>query len=112
VQERLAFWWRALTRGAAQLNTAAGWLGLAVLILGVAAGIAVPLVFHVSPWLTAVILLALLAIVVLEGSYRIWKATDSARESAVADRDAARAEIERQFSAMRYALRRSGVDTT
>jgi hypothetical protein len=110
VQERLAFWWRALTRGAGQLNTAAGWLGLVVLILGVAAGIAVPLVFHVSPWFTAVILLALLVIVVLEGSYGVWKATDSDRESAVTDRDAARTDTERRFAALRYALRRENID--
>jgi hypothetical protein len=38
------------------------------LLLGVAAGIAVPLVFHVSHWVTAVMIVAAVLIAVLEGS--------------------------------------------
>jgi hypothetical protein len=80
-----------------------------VLILGVAAGVAVPLVFHVSPWLTAVILLALLAAVVLEGSFRVWRATDEERKGALAKRDAADQEVERRFAGLRYALQRESI---
>jgi uncharacterized protein YjbI with pentapeptide repeats len=71
--DRIRFWWRSLVRGVNWLNGAAGWLGLVVVILGIAAGIAVPLVFHVSHWLTAVVLISLLAVSVLEGSYDEWK---------------------------------------
>jgi hypothetical protein len=80
--DRLRFWGRALKRGVSSLNTWAGWFGLIVLALGVAAGIAVPLVFHVTPWVTAVILLAAVVVVLLEGSYLEWKDIDSRRRAA------------------------------
>jgi hypothetical protein len=83
VVDRLRFWWLALSRGTGTLNSAAGWLGLIVLALGVAAGITVPLVFHVSHWLTAVIVMAVLVVVALEGSYRVWAATDTERKAAL-----------------------------
>jgi putative Mn2+ efflux pump MntP len=51
------------------LNTWASWFGLVVLVLGVAAGITVPLVFHVSHWVTAVIIMGAGLLVVAEGSY-------------------------------------------
>lgn len=89
VRRRLQFWARAVTRGAGALNSAAGWLGLVVLLLGLAAGVAVPLVLHVSRWLTAVILLAIFALVVLEGCYRLWDATDQLRASVQRERDKA-----------------------
>ena len=64
------------------LNAAAGWLGLVVLLLGIAAGITVPLVFPVSHWLTAVMVMGVLVLVVLEGSYCVWDATDEQRKVA------------------------------
>jgi hypothetical protein len=47
--------------------------------------VTVPLVLHLSPWLGAVIVMAAVVVVVLEGSYGVWAATDSARAAAVAD---------------------------
>lgn len=81
--DRFNFWWRTLSQGAGSLNSAAGWLSLIVLALGVAAGVTVPLVFHVSHWLTAVIVMAAVVIVVLEGSYRVWAVTDAERKTAL-----------------------------
>jgi hypothetical protein len=83
VLDRFNFWWRVLSQGAGSLNSAAGWLSLIVLVLGVAAGVTVPLVFHVSHWLTAVIVMAAVVIVVLEGSYRVWAVTDAERKTAL-----------------------------
>lgn len=66
-----------------------------MLLLGIA-GIAVTFVFHL-PWaLTVVIPMGVLLAVVLEGAYRIWYATDQARLSAGAARDAARDELAAQ----------------
>jgi membrane protein implicated in regulation of membrane protease activity len=110
VRDRIGFWRQTLIWGVAPLNTTAGWIGLAVLVLG-AVGIVVPLVFDLSPWLTAVVLLALLVAVVLEGSYRVWRATDRKRKTALAERDDARGEMERRFEAQRYALVFEGIDT-
>ena len=81
MRRRLHFWWRTLTRAAVSLTNAAGWLGAAVLLLGTA-GIVIPLVFHVSFWLTAVVLLVVLLVVVLEGAYRVWDTTDKDRTAA------------------------------
>jgi hypothetical protein len=53
VHDRFAYWGRTLRQGLGRLNTAAGWLGTIVLILGIA-GIVVSLVFnlsHGSSWL-------------------------------------------------------------
>jgi hypothetical protein len=88
--DRVKFWWLALRQGIRAMNSAAGWLGLVVLTLGVAAGIALPLVFHVSHWLTAVIVMAVLWVAVLEGSYRVWAATDRERKAALAQASAKR----------------------
>jgi len=104
VLDRVKFWWNSLSLGVGQLYDVAGWVGLIVLVLGVAAGIAVPLVFSLSPWLTAVVLMGLFVMVLLEGTYRTWHATCRQRTAALAERDAAEDEIERRFSAMRYAL--------
>jgi hypothetical protein len=85
VLSRARFWWQVFKRGAGGLNTAAGWVGFVVLMLGVAAGITVPLVFRVSNWLTAVILMGVIVVVVLEGSYHVWAATEANRKAAEAD---------------------------
>lgn len=95
--DRLRFWSYALIKGAGQLNTASGWLSLIILVLGVAVGITVPLVFKLSSWLTAVVLLALLILVFLEGTYRVWHAANLQRDDALR-------EIDRRFSAIRHSL--------
>ena len=92
--DRPRFWVRALSRGAASLNTLAGWFSLVVLLLGVAAGIAVPLVFHVSHWVTAVIIMAAALVAVLEGSYLEWKDADKGRREAESTLEGARTELE------------------
>jgi hypothetical protein len=89
VGAHFTFWWKALRLGAGRLNSAAAWVGTAVLILGIA-GIIVPLVFHLSPLVIAVVLISLLALIVAEGSYRMWHDTDEERKTAVAERNAAR----------------------
>jgi hypothetical protein len=89
VRERLEFWWRALRLGTRQVNAAAGWAGTIFLALGIA-GIAVPLVFHLSHWLIAVILVSLLVLVTAEGGYQVWHESDEDRKTAQAERDAAR----------------------
>jgi hypothetical protein len=76
---RAKFWWSSVTRGVIRLNDAAGWVGLVVLVLGVAAGIAVPLVFSLSHWVTAVVLMGLFIVILLEGTYSVWYATDQQR---------------------------------
>jgi hypothetical protein len=76
---RAKFWWSSVSRGVVRLNSAAGWVGLVVLVLGVAAGIAVPLVFSLSHWVTAVVLMGLFIVVLLEGTYSVWYATDQQR---------------------------------
>lgn len=93
-----------MRRGIETLDSAARLVALAVLILGTAAGITVSLVFDVSPWLTAVVLMGLLAVVVLEGSYRAWQETDRARLSALTARDAATQDLENQRQAHEKAL--------
>jgi hypothetical protein len=50
-------------------------VGTVVLVLGTAVGVAVPQLYHVSHWLTAVVLLSLLVLVLAEGAYRIWRQT-------------------------------------
>lgn len=102
--DRIKFWWKSVNAGVGQLYIAAGWIGLLVPLLGVAAGIAVPLVFNLSSWLTTVVLMGLLIVILLEGSYRVWHATEQRRDAALADRDAARGEIERRFGTIRNAL--------
>jgi hypothetical protein len=104
VRDRPSFWWRALRRGVDLLNSAAGWVTLAVLVLGAAAGIAVPLVFPVSGWLTTVAFMGLFIVVMLEGSYRVWHATDQARLSAETARDETTEELEAQRRAHEQAL--------
>jgi hypothetical protein len=110
VHDRVTFWWKTLRLGAVQLNTACGWIGTAVLVLG-AAGIVVPLVFHLSPWLIAVVLLSLLALVLAEGGYRVWHAMDQDRRAMMAERDAVKDEMRRRFDAQRYALGFGEVDS-
>jgi hypothetical protein len=104
VRDRARFWWRALKWGAERLNNAAAWFSLAVLILGAAAGLTVRLVFHESLWLTAIVLLALLVLVMFEGTYRVWHVTDQDRVTAASERDAAKQEIQSRFSRLRYAF--------
>lgn len=77
--KRAKFWWSSVSRGVVQLNSAASWVGTVVLLLGIAAGIAAPLVFSVSPWVTAVVLMAVFIAVLLEGTYNVWYATEQQR---------------------------------
>ena len=77
--DRAKFWWNSVSRGAVRLNSAVAWVGLVVLVLGVAAGIAVPLVFSLSHWVTAVVLMGIFIAVLLEGTYNVWHATDQKR---------------------------------
>ena len=67
----ITFWRRTLREGAAELNSAGGWAGSIILFLGVVAEIAVPVVYHLSPLLIAVVLLGLLVVVVAQGNYRV-----------------------------------------
>ena len=92
--DRFRFWVRALSRGAASLNTLAGWLSFVVLLLGVAAGITVPLVFHVSYWVTAVAVISVALVGALEGSYLEWKDTETARRTAESVLTGTRTELE------------------
>jgi hypothetical protein len=71
VRARARFCWQVLSRGVGGLNSAAGWVSLVVLLLGLAAGIAVPLVVHTSAWVTAVIVMGALVFVVVDGSYQV-----------------------------------------
>jgi hypothetical protein len=48
-------------------------------MLGAAAGIAVPLVYSISHWLTAVVLMGVFILALLEGTYRVWDSTDQQR---------------------------------
>jgi len=80
--------------GTTSLNTWVGWFGLVVLVLGVAAGITVPLVFHVSHWVTAIIIMGAVLVVVAEGSYLEWKDADELRRKAEAALGSAQAELE------------------
>jgi hypothetical protein len=89
IRDRGAFWWKALGRGLASINALAGWAGTIILALSAAAGIVVPVVFPVPPWFTAVVLVALLVIVMAEGSYQVWGDIDEKRRNAEAQRDAA-----------------------
>ena len=82
MRDRLKFWWKTLRLGTVQLNTAAGWLGTIIIVLGIA-GIVVPVVFDLSLWLIAVILLGLFAIVIAEGGYQLWHETDQQRLAAL-----------------------------
>jgi hypothetical protein len=80
---RIKFWWQAIKAGTKELDAVASWFGLVVLALGLVAGIVVPLVTHVSYWLTAVIVLVILLLVVLEGSYEVWRKTDKERKTPI-----------------------------
>src|SRR5690349_17559281 len=104
MDDRTRFWWNSLSRGISELYDAAGWVGLIVLILGVGAGIAVPLVFSLSPWLTAVVLLGLFLLTMAEGAYHVWQEVNRQRLAALSERDAAISQIEDRFAALRYAL--------
>jgi hypothetical protein len=95
--DRPRFWWRAVSRGATSLNSWASWFGLIVLVLGIAAGVTVPLVFHVSRWVTTGVIMGAVLVVVAEGSYLEWKdagelrrKTEAALESMQAQLEAAR----------------------
>jgi hypothetical protein len=90
MRERLWFWRRVLLQGTGLVNAAAGWAGTILLGLGAIAGITVPLVFHLSHWLIAVILLILLVVVTAEGGYQVWHESDRDRKAAEAERDEAR----------------------
>ena len=92
--DRPRFWWRAVSRGTTSLNTWVSWFGLVVLVLGVAAGITVPLVFHVSHWVTAVIIMGAGLLVVAEGSYLEWKDTDESRRKTEVALEGVQAELE------------------
>lgn len=88
------FWLKALREGAAQLNSVAGWVGFIILLVGVAVGFAVPVVYHhLSHWFTAVVLLGLLVVVVAQGSYSVWLDAEKERKDAEEARDEARGVI-------------------
>jgi hypothetical protein len=106
---RARFWCRAVSRGVTSLNTWAGWFGLTALMLSVAAGITVPVVFHVSHWVTAVIIMAAVVAVVAEGSYLEWEAADELRRKAEAELGNARRELE---EGPRAAIRASATSST
>jgi hypothetical protein len=54
-----------------------------ILLVGIAVGIAVPVVSsHISHWLTAVVVLIVLVVVLAQGGYRVWRETDDARRHA------------------------------
>ena len=110
MHDRARFWWNSLIRGISELYDAAGWVGLVVLVLGVGAGIAVPLVFSLSPWLTAVVLLGLFLVVMAEGTYHVWHEINQQQLAALSERDATKAEIEDRFAALRYALEITNFD--
>jgi hypothetical protein len=111
VHDRITFWWKALRLGTTQLNTAAGWAGTIILVLGIV-GVVVPLVFHLSLWLVAVVLLSLFVILIGEGSYQVWYAADKVRATIVTERDELRTEIEHRFATQRYALEFEGINAT
>jgi hypothetical protein len=92
--DRPRFWWCVASRGITTLNTWAGWLALITLVLGVTAGITVPLVFHLSHWVTAVIAMGTILIVVAEGSYLEWKDADESRRQTKAALESIHAEVE------------------
>lgn len=110
MHDRARFWWNSLGRGIGELYDAAGWVGLVVLVLGVGAGIAVPLVFSLSPWLTAVVLLGLFLVVMAEGTYHVWHEINQQRLAALNERDTTKAEIEDRFAGLRYALEITNFD--
>lgn len=110
MHDRARFWWNSLRRGIGELYDAAGWVGLIVLVLGVGAGIAVPLVFSLSSWLTAVVLLGLFIVVMAEGTYHVWHEIDQQRVSALKECDVTKAEIEERFAALRYSLQITNLD--
>jgi hypothetical protein len=110
MHDRARFWWNSLSRGVSELYDAAGWVGLVVLVLGVGAGIAVPLVFSLSPWLTAVVLLGLFLVVMAEGTYHVWHEINQQRLAALNERDATKTEIEDRFAALRYSLEITNLD--
>lgn len=92
-----------LGAGVKPLDTVARWLGVVVLLLGIA-GIAVTFVFHL-PWpLIVVILLGIMLVVVAEGAYRVWHKTNQDALSAQAARDAATQDLEDQRQAHEKAL--------
>jgi hypothetical protein len=95
VHERLWFWWRVLRLGTGQVNALAGWLGTIILVIGIIAGVTVSLVFHLSPWLIAVILLSLLVLVTAEGGYQVWRECDQERRTAEGERDNALRDVDR-----------------
>ena len=68
-------------------------MSLAILVLGTAVGIAVPQVYHVTHWPTAVVLLALLAFAIGEGAYLVWRETDRERVRTLALVEAKTTEI-------------------
>lgn len=76
------------------------------MILGAAAGIAVPVVYHFSPWLIAVVLLGLLVVVVAQGSYRVWHDTDEERKAAIAAQDLSEGEAQAKLVEVRKTLKR------
>jgi hypothetical protein len=63
-------------------------------VLGVAAGITVPLAFHVSHWVTAVIIMSAVLVVVAEGSYLEWKDAGELRRKTEAALEGVQAELE------------------
>jgi hypothetical protein len=92
--DRPRFWWCAVSRGATSLNSWASWFGLMVLVLGIAAGVTVPLVFHVSRWVTTVVIMGAVLVVVAEGSYLEWKDAGELRRKTEAALEGMQAQLE------------------
>ena len=70
-------------------------------MLGVAAGITVLLVFHVSHWVTAVLLMATAVVAVVEGSYLEWKDADTRRRKAESDLKQAESDLKQAESGLK-----------
>jgi hypothetical protein len=88
VGARAKFLLKAFGLGAGGLNNVLGWVGAAILILGIA-GIAVSPVLHLPALVVAVVLVSLLLVVVTEGGYRMWYDSDQKRRTAVSRLSAA-----------------------
>lgn len=98
MRRRIELWLRMLETGVKPLDTAARWIAVVTLLLGIA-GITVTFVLHLSWPLVVIILMSVLLAVVLEGAYRIWYLTDQERLSAEAARDASQRELQAQQGA-------------
>ncbi len=61
------------------LNGFLSWIGSAIVVLGVLAGIVLPTIFHLASWISVLIGAAAVVAVLAEGSYRLWDKESRAR---------------------------------